>query len=866
MINISTDFLYYLAFAGIFLFLSGYAISRKLPVSISSQLLISPVIGYVLVQSIFFTVFLTKTQAKIALEISYFLCVPGLIWLVLDYRKILDFLTAHKLSIIKFAIIWCAVLTLLAWPIIFNSSSNPYWHSGADDLVRDVYAKANDIKYLNLYESEFIGHVLQYTSPSFWLSFFDENSIRVVIVNYLILLFMMYGGIFVWARKVLQLSVNQALFLAVVSICSTFYTASYFNYHAGTMMVLAMIFHVLTLIASFGQGTNKQRLLSAGVIISIIIFLIFSYHVAALVFYLAPLLLLLFYQYISVRYGATAIFANVFRYKWILLLALYLSMVIAIYLIISSSQLYYFNNQIPGFDYPGYRAWELIRSPLFAAYYWGLMPSLLMGAGYPYISELANNQILYYFVIFISLLLFYPVFSYLKRYASGTDYLSYFLIFNIGSFFIFLVLLDPYFTYKLLYLTQTVFFAVSLIWWLRESRRLLKKIVLITFLGIATLNIWWNVETNQNIHARSYNNDNSAFEELKKIPKNILCNSVISIPDNELKIIYNAFWRDEQLCPYSAKKNDDYILYSLSKKDINYRTLPSPVFLGKHFVIVPKENFLLIKEEFNPAESDSSGEPVRQLYDRHLSVGSGKISYELNSSVDNRDCLYKFIQLDVSPGASRLAPLFKLKYIVAGETGSLDVFDRSLIYIPIENRCGKFDVKIFTDDDEMVSLLPREQRKLSAKITDLRLVKERYEPASLALLNPEAVASKANAFLFGSGWSEIESPEYRWSQGESEFYIKTSTTGHFQVTGSIVAGPSAQLPAFVEVIDSATGDRLSNIEVSYIKEKFSFAVDLDVANKIHQYKFRFVGNLKSIEDDKRLLAFRVFDVTVSDRN
>lgn len=854
-----------LIFGFFFCYLVGRLFSDKLPVTEVEKILFSPINGYIFIQLTFLSLVLLKLSPKYAQQLTLFPALSSIPFVFKDLRRLA--ILAKKN--IKFILVYSALISFtvfsLIWPIIYAPSQELYWHSGADDLIRDVFGYSLKISSTGDYNKlPLIGHSLQYFSPAYWLLFFNDNNIKIILINYLLLLLFMFNGLYIWTKKTLNLSNKQSLFIAFISCNATFYTASYINYHGGTMMILAVIFYFLRLY--FNPENNRAKLINLSFFS---IFLIFSYHIAATLFYIAtlPILKLTNSDRFSIYIKKLA---NISKLKIAFILFSIFTLSAAIlFWYVTHNSFYFASTTIAPYDYPGYRAWELIRSPLVFAFYWGLIPSLVMGDGYPLLREIYSQPTIYYLIIFFSAyltsLLFFSIKSINKKELAYVKFSCTFIAF---LFPIFLLILDPYYTYKLLYITQPLFF-VAIVHWLNNKSHFYTitnarfNLNFFVLPPILFLNIYWSIGATFSIFTRDYNNSTKIFEDLQSIPKNIACSSDFVIPSNELKIIFSAFFQQIEFCDNFKKSSTiPYLISSKLVKDINYRMPKDSIYDNESFSVKTKTNYLFISENFTSSEKNNFAEPVRQLYDRELKHNQ-PVSYELSFTIDNSNCYYDFIQLLIGPGDSRKHPDFNLFYKINNKVNPIKIFDQTLSYIPIKDNCSTFPVKIFTTDNEhLISLLPIEQRKLSAKILDLQLVKEKYTFDSLKLLNPTINVDQENLFAFSSGWSEFESNQFRWSQGQSEFIILNPTHNSLILELDLETGPSISDNFMNFFVLNSDGLPISDFTLKTGRHKTRIMLNNLLSNKPNRFLIQIDQHLSPIENDKRLLAFRLFSAAL----
>lgn len=431
----------------------GYGLSALLFKQIKHKFIAALFIGYIITQLLFGLSILFVKSYSIALVISF---IPFSLTVITAFseRNYFSTISLKKISwyylLVHFILVFF-ILFQTAWPLFLSNPIENYWHTGALDLVQDVFMQSIQIFKTGEYSSDFVvNHLLQYTSPAYWFIFFNTPSVSIILIQYLVLIVLMYIGIYMFSREILFFSPYEATLAGILSTTSAFYSATFTNYHGGTMMFLAIIFFALWLAMQDKSIFNKEEYRFVFLFL-ICIYLLLVYNYAILYFYSFGLL---FLTRIGKRITNTkfSLFSISVAFLSILVIGF-----LGIYIVTHFSNFYLINKDFMAMDYQGYRVWEVIRSPLLPLFYFGLMPQLLMGVGYPYLPEIYLDKYLLFFLfglaVYILIQMLFGVFKISRKY-----YYFRFFFMNMAAFFpVFFMFLDPYYTYKLLYTTQPLF-------------------------------------------------------------------------------------------------------------------------------------------------------------------------------------------------------------------------------------------------------------------------------------------------------------------------------------------------------------------------------------------------------------------------
>lgn len=864
----------------LFLLASGYGIASILLNQFKHRLISSLFIGYVATQVIFgiFIVVSANYYISYTLALS-----PLLITMIVFYKSyknkhlscnILYRLHLKEKWIHLYAILFIVIQT--AWPLLLANTIENYWHSGAVDLVEDVFIKSlhiyNEGKYGGEYGAGLIfNHLLQYTSPAFWYILFKGPSVGVVLLQYIVLLILMYFGVYIFAREIILFNKLEAILAGLLSTTSAFYSASFANYHGGTMMFLSMIFYFLWLIMS----VNKEpHFVSRPAIIffTFITFFLLSYNYALLFFYSFGLVVFLATKHLQVfSFINRSPLLNTGLFLITLLVGL-----LAIITITYYSKFYMVTYDIFDFDYPGSRAWEAMRSSLAPLFYFGLIPQLLMGSGYPYHHEIYSNKILLLLLFSLSAYIAIPTLVGAIRLSANNAYFKYTFITITAFFPIFFLFLDPYYTYKLLYTTQPMF--VMALIYAFKSRQVSNKninisvgqvvtfrwIGLSVFILIAIINFSYTTYANLEIRNRWYNKNPEIFETVLDIPNDIINQSYLLTSAVETKWIIAAFLLQHQKEKFIYNiSNAKYLLTFQHWEEEDVGTIKGKLINSwGDFSLYPAENFIVFipgEISYHQAEKENNkfqSRAISWLYDERTKDGG--IIYEMNfygKLAKKNYCLL----FGVEPGPAISYMPFILNYKLNEEEGIIKVNGSNFYCLPIVQKNNdeiKFNIAFIGDARN--DLFPIEQRRLVAKVNYLDIIDQNdFNDYYWQLLNP-AVSNPQNTVLFGNGWHAIESEDFRWSGGDSEILVIKPSSNHLKLSIELEPGPSlAYLPMDLSLLD-ANGKVIGSSKI-YRKDRVEFTIDINPLTTISKFILKSNSPTKKIHQDKRSLAFRAYE-------
>jgi hypothetical protein len=839
------------------LFLSGYAISNILyKKSTKYHFINSLFFGFVFIEGIY-NILLLSINHNLAYQITILITIILILFSLYKIKSIIKYILKYKKFYLSHLIINIICLFIIAWPMFIYDNFETYYHSGALDLIEDVFRKAQYSMSGNITNNIPIFQLLiQYTSSSLWMKLFDKISINIILIQYLALNTMMYIGIYIFSLYIIKLKKIQSTIVAIFSTINVFYATCFINYHGGTMIVLSLIFFILFFILK--NIKYQPSIKNISLLVFLLVFLLVTYRFAAPLFFLFGIILLFFHKYIILFTKKIHIPT---KYLFIIGILLYISMFYLFVIILSylNYSSYYFTN-ILTWDYPGYRQWELFRSSALLMFEWGLIPSLIMGKGYLDFADFYTKRLLYYLLVIISIYISYLSIKGLYQLSilKSNLYLRYNTISILLLMPIFILLLDPYFTYKLFYLTFP-FFIIGLVYYISNSTY--KKYLLILLTALVIMNQKNLFLENKEIFNREYNKiDINKY--LLDINKSTLENSYLDIPGYETKIILNNYLHTKNIYTKELLENAKYILYYKNQLDIINKSIPDTtnIFENKYFKIYKKRTYLIIPNKYIPREQDyhifKGKIPIRIIYDSRNHI-KHKILARLYVQGYTEDKELKYIQIILSPDYSVSYRDIDVHIKTKDSYKIYHINGLNILWLPIKNKNLDFMIDINTSIKTR-SLFPIDQRDLFAKILNINIVKEKYNKEAMSYLN-ENVLNKNNELLFANGWYPLESKNFRWASNNVEILVKNTTKDNLTIQFDIQPGYSLQkLPLKIEILNNKN-KKIGYIQISK-RQKIKLNIPVIKNTKNQIIKLKVLNKIKKFRYDSRDLNFRLFSM------
>lgn len=828
-------------------FVSGFFFANKL---FQKNLLFftSLIFGFIFLNGIFIISYIILKDTQLSFYIAVLFLLISLVYVTLNIKKIYK-LIREKFSLNVLLMTFSAI-ALIVWPLFFIESKY-YLHSGADDLIGDVYHQVMTLSNQDIYSfGVYIMHSVQYFAPTLSSLLLGKTTIANILLLDVMFLGLYFLSIYYFSNIYLNISKSHSLIIAFFTVCSNFYATTYINYHPGTLIAVPLMLFLITFVLKSNDLMNLEtKLLKKTIVFMlIIVFVTFTYNIMILMFFLFPFL----YIYIVKKFGDNFLYS---KKNLAILTLLYVSACFVFYYYLLNHTSYLLFENPFTLEYPGYRQWELLRSEFLFAYYFGLIPSMLMGVGYQ-LFEYYNFWPIKYFIVLLSLV-FMTISFYGIYYLSGKyEYIKYFTI-NILLFFIpFVILLDPYYTYKLLYITHGIFIISLYFGWVAITNKY-KNVVMFLLITLGFINLAYLFVMNYNVVNRVSHNIKQ-YQELEKLDMEYQ----IGVANLDYKNIINYIHNINHI-NYKINPNSSNILISNFKQDItdkNNLEYGHIVYKGEFYTVLQLgKNYLLSTDKYKQVEQYNNM-PLRWIYD-DTGLNRSIIS-ELNFIGSSNK---KYLKFYAYPGESSMKGL-DLDVTIDNIVHQFKINGETLVSVPL-GKDGNFSVKISTTQ-KGVSMFPKEQRKLLVMLSRVSFSDESYTTNDFEELNPKNdVANqdfnKSNNILIGNGWYPQELANMRWGSDNVELLILNSELDRLDIEFDLEPGPSLkELPLKIDILTD-NNEKIAYIEIDK-REKIRITLPVKANERYQIIKLKVLNDTKKLKFDPRDLNFRLFSVKVLD--
>lgn len=801
-----------------------------------------------------------------------------------------------------------AVVLLAAWPYLLAGWGS-YWHSGNYDMEdglngRDAYvnnlivdarpfdmgeiigdkswydfAKVTGTLAKKAHEAESYkewyagdGFRLQYSSLAFWSVLFDEQQgIDVLLVQALLNLILMAVGIFYLSRHAFSMTPVASAVASVISVTSTFYLATFFAGHVGSLMYGALIpaLLYLVLVKDDAHLSIWHKLFFGGLVVGAIAFA----YPHPLVILGLPLLTYWLFSLELLQGKLSAIRSLVKNNPRILYLAI---IVFAIALSIALMGLWHVTESYRLRQDGQYRAWGFTHDWLIIPLFLGLIPSPMEGS--IFVGSILGKIAYPVFILLSALVAVIITFIYFKtRVQKNAQFFRFFGLFWIAEYFIFrYFIIDSYYLYKFLYIHQFLF-VIGIVAYVSSTR---SRVIQIICAIILLANFGSVLYMANGIYQRPYNQNAGHYQSLLRLDHTLLQNSFVELTGGDgisVRQTLKANGIDTTLDPRFA---DYFIVPSGRESDITGAQFTETIAETGGLAVrrAPAKNYLMIRT-WNEPEQFPADPVLKNTVFRWMGHGKNDnlgIYVIRPSSADEMKS--KFLRICFQKGPSAEGAI-NMAVSAAGK----DVLSKFTLnggvhceWIPA--------VRVITSEQPLVirsgakgkSLLPHDDRVLLYRVFAVGWSDKIYDERAISFFNVAedivkdsprkdkiGLASSVELHL-GQGWEAYETyggETFRWSAASAELVLSRGVTdGIANVVLDVEPGPShGPRPLELEVLDadgnlvftsvSITGRNAVVLPLSYRKQQTAV------------YRLRTKSDNLSIAGDPRILNYRVFSIT-----
>jgi len=795
--------------------------------------------------------------------------------------------------------------------VVFLSSSfamtgwHGFWGSANEDVFdglygRDVFVTGNETQMLHFLDPLTI---YQYSSLAFWsLLFRSFDGMNVFYLQGLVMILLQILGTYFLCRTGFRFSHKLSLFCSFLGAGSAFYVSTFYTGHEGSIIFGGIIPYVLGL--SLDLIRRKKLSLQSLALLMLWLFLIVRTYVFPLGFTLIPFIL----------YGLHLLVFGTLRFKTMLKKAFSRSVyvrplrkpiqlkwialgVLTIVLIVGG---YFFIEQIQSILEPiriratiKHRAWAISHYKEMALIYWGVLPaSIPYGSVGSLAANLAPSLASLGFIAVLTYILLVvcgAIKLWTNKNSSGA-FLSVFAACWIVSFLVMKYLVvDSYYLYKFLYtnyflgaiilgfslhrLLTHVHFATRPVW-----ERTKRAFVRITLVLLVSSNLGYIVLYNIDLLSRPYNSKSADYRDVDGLMPYANAGIFFNLPSYDYQDLVRYILSKRGVSrPELVVSNYKYELVVKGIRDIVHsdREETKAVWQNDVYKLVtaPEKDRLAAYSYYQGEEHSGiySGHPFRWVNDA--------ISLDvINPSGNNRSLV---VCVEPGPGLG-YRPFYLRVYINGALSDSIFVKGMQAVVLPLQGLDKYINTIKIVNKEHGKNLLPWEERYLNYRVSLLGLTNQKLSIEALKLLNtqddivpssswsrlmsaPERFRDASNLLCIWNNWGPLEEwggRRFRWVNNDAELLLFSPSEKTRSLILELERGPSLP-PGGATVIAYVNGAPSDTATITGFHRAMMKLPD--VLQKENLVRLRVTAEGKPSENDPRVLNFRVFRISLSDK-
>jgi len=796
--------------------------------------------------------------------------------------------------------------------VVFLSSSfaiagwHGFWGTANEDIFDGLYGRdafvvgggTQMLRFLDPFTS------YQYTSLAFWsLLFRSFDGMNVFYLQGLLMILLQITGTYFLCRTGFRFSHKLSLLCTFLGVASAFYVSTFYTGHEGSIIFGGIIPYVLGL----SLKSLRERRLAVGDLglLLLWLFVIVRTYVFPLGFTLIPLILYGLYLLVfsTAKFKTTlssvlhrsvhpSFLRKPLQLKWIALGALGLVLIVGGYFLLK--EVWSVLEPIRIRAATRYRAWAISQYKEMALIYWGVLP-----ANIPYgsVGNIAANAVsafvsLGFFAAFVYTVL--VVYGVLKLWLDKHRRAAFLSIFAACWLVFFLVMkymvIDSYYLYKFFYTNYFLgaiilgFSFDQLLKHARSASRPVWERTRRTFVSLALFllvgtNVSYIILYNIDLVSRPYNSNSADFTDVDGLMPYARAGIFFNLPRYDYQDLVQYILSKRGVPrPELVLSSYTYELHLKGIRDILPIDRRGEVIWenGVYRLVRAPEKDRLITYSYYQAEQHPAvcnGHPFRWVNDA--------ISLDvINPSGTNQSLL-----ACVEPGPGLDYRPFQL-YVYVNNTlfDSIYVSGMQAAVLPLP-RLDKFinTIKLL-NKERGKNLLPWEERYLNYRVSLFGLTNQRFPIEALRILNTrndivphetwsrltkasETFRDTTDLLCIWNGWGSIEQwggAHFRWVNNDAELLLFNPSEKSRFLNVELERGPSLP-PGGDTLVTYVNGTLCDSLAITGFRRVRIRLPDVLQNENLIRFHVRPEGGGPAFEDDPRILRFRVFRISLSDK-
>lgn len=807
--------------------------------------------------------------------------------------------------------IFIGVMLIAAIPYLFSGVGN-YWHSGSEDIFdglngRNAYLKnelrgnssaidvstrvgASLVTSLNekmgvtpkfdtsFFRDRYVQDPgrLQYSSLAFFSALLDlPKGMDVFIIQELLNLGFFALGVYAFARHVFLQKIYIAVLSTIFSVLGNFYLTTYVNGHEGSLMYNSAIPFILYFAVT---GVRDRLSMGRWVVIPLVmlamVLLAYPYPLPYVIAPVAAYAVLLWWADHKDKHSIVDILADQ-----------RIQAAVVILFVLGFAIIYPLAEPIRFRALVQFRSWGTAINHIGFLQFWGLWPSTSFSkVSLAWLDSQSNLKTVS--LIAATALSAFSLFGFYRLFKQGVTFVAVWVPLWVFFFFVMrFAIYDSYYVYKFLYINAWIVISATVvaIGYLMERNhyflRIAGAMVMIVLLMPNTI---YNTLAFQRLSHRSFNEHPSSYYKILEVPRSILEQTHIAIPQYTHADLIRNILGDAGITIKRSKAEAQFILNEKGLIDIFSERTGEIVWESDIFTITrkPEHDIIELATYWQP-ENASTDKPFRWVSDGRIEnaldpedagtdkpfrwVSDGRIGTVLvDVQQRSQNSNFMYICGESGPGIEFRPIEIKVYDAKRKLAGAMLLGTYGCHWVNISSFQSPFSLE-HTEHGKLVSYV--DNRLLVYRIMHIgfassnsadqlppepQLTEDIYTTGNLDV--PRRTISPIS---LGQNWYPFEKfggESFRWVNNGAEVLLnEVETKGTLGIEAEL--GPSAGHPIKLQIADQS--GKVLGICTLEGRKECQLSLQFDSAGN-HYLQIKSDADGQHISSDPRILNFRIF--------
>ena len=706
--------------------------------------------------------------------------------------------------------------------------------------------------------------LLQYSSLAFFsVLMHSPVGVDAFLIQALLNLGLFAVGVYAFVRRVFNQPPVVAGIASILSAVGNFYLATYFNGHEGSLMYNAVAPFLLYFMVKWVR--DRVPMGTWLIIPMVLTGMILGAYPYPMPFIIAPFIAYAALAWFARRsgdheYSMIRLVSN----RRILMAGLFLFSIVFIIAYVLAEPI-----RIRALSQ--FRSWGTMLNHVGLLQFWGIWPSSLAYTSTTIGWLNSHFDVKLASLFFAATLSAISIYGFFRLLKQNIGFVAIWVPIAIFLFFVMrFAVYDSYYIYKFVYINAWIVIAATVVgFWSLIS----KQFMPIRLIASGILSLWIVVNLTHNAYAfwqisqKPFNRDSASYFQLLEVPKQILAETYIAIPQQDHADLVRQMLGDNGIVTQNGKLYAKFVLNEVEIKDVVDESVGQTEWQSGRFVLSkrPDNDYIEFAAYWGPEAGQPDASGISQLFRWISDDRNGTVLIDLHGRSESSRYIYLCGESGLSVGFRTVeVSVFDADQKLAGV---IPIGAYNCHWLDISNYRAPFSLT-HHEQGQIVSAI--DNRKFIYQIMHIGFSKTdtpealpfKFTAAKdiVSLKNISVTAGGGVAILLGNGWYPIEEyggESFRWVNTNAEIFISGSSS-----KGSLVidaaSGPSAGKETLQLSAVDAQGQIVGSCQLRE-RMKCSIPLTLDYTGKL-RLLLRSDGEGHALSSDPRLLNFRVFNL------